>query len=532
MMEKPLFTQSSHMIEQNTDNQHRIAAIDVGTNSIHAIIASVTEKGSLRILSREKDMVRLGDSMSDRKSISDEAMERALKAMKRFSIMANKSEAQIRAIGTSALREAENKDVFISLIERQTGIHIDIISGIEEARLIYVGAMHALPIITQKALVIDIGGGSTESVIGQFGTMHHIHSAKLGSLRLTKLFFPDGIVTAERVQACRTFITGELSACILSIKKSGFDTVIGCSGTIHALIQMIYADKQRKIPETLNGITDQTDDVYVQIEKLIHSHKTEDRLLLPGLESKRADIIVAGALILEHYLKSLSISKLLISAFALREGIVFDTIEKQRDINEYHHLTKLRSDTVYALCDLYKVNLEHAEHVKKLALQIFDDTIQRHRMGDEERELLEAAALLHDVGYHISPEQHHHHSQYIISHCIMPGFTNDESQMIAMIARYHRKSHPKKKHPGFMMLGPEKQKIISILAGILRIAEGLDRRQQQLIDSLHCDIHGNAMLISLTTHNSTLIDIEIWGAERRTALLEDCLGIAISFSAS
>lgn len=532
MMEKPLFTQSSHMIELNTDNQHRIAAIDVGTNSIHAIIASVTEKGSLRILSREKDMVRLGDSMSDRKSISDEAMERALKAMKRFSIMANKSEAQIRAIGTSALREAENKDVFISLIERQTGIHIDIISGIEEARLIYVGAMHALPIITQKALVIDIGGGSTESVIGQFGTMHHIHSAKLGSLRLTKLFFPDGIVTAERVQACRTFITGELSACILSIKKSGFDTVIGCSGTIHALIQMIYADKQRKIPETLNGITVHTDDVYAQIEKLIHSHKTEDRLLLPGLESKRADIIVAGALILEHYLKSLSISKLLISAFALREGIVFDTIEKQRDINEYHHLTKLRSDTVYALCDLYKVNLEHAEHVKKLALQIFDDTIQRHRMGDEERELLEAAALLHDVGYHISPEQHHHHSQYIISHCIMPGFTNDESHMIAMIARYHRKSHPKKKHPGFAMIGPDKQKIISILAGILRIAEGLDRRQQQLIDSLHCDIHGNAMLISLTTHNSTLIDIEIWGAERRTALLEDCLGIAISFSAS
>ena len=156
------------MIEQKNDSLGRIAAIDVGTNSFHAVIASVTEKGSLRILSREKEMVRLGDATTDFKQISDLAMERGLKAMKRFSIMARKSNSQIRAIGTSALREAENKDFFIALVERETGIHIDVISGLEEARLIYVGAMHALPIITQKALVIDIGGGSTESVIGQF----------------------------------------------------------------------------------------------------------------------------------------------------------------------------------------------------------------------------------------------------------------------------------------------------------------------------------------------------------------------------
>jgi exopolyphosphatase/guanosine-5'-triphosphate,3'-diphosphate pyrophosphatase len=518
------------MLETQNDSLDRIAAIDVGTNSFHAIIASVTDKGSLRILSREKEMVRLGDATTDFKHISDQAMERGLRAMKRFSIMAKKSDAHIRAIGTSALREAENKDFFISLIEKETGIHIDVITGIEEARLIYVGALHALPIITQKALVIDIGGGSTESVIGQFGKIHHIHSAKLGSLRLTKRFFPDGIVTSERVNACRTFINGELSTCIRTIKNTGFDTVIGCSGTIHALVQMVYAEKQRKIPETLNGITIHTEDIYARIEHLIHAHTTEERLLIPGMEPKRADIIVAGALILEHYLRMLSVSKLLISAFALREGIVFDTVEKLRDINEYHHLTKLRYDTVYSLCELYKINVEHAEHVKKLALQIFDDTIHRHQLGDEERELLEAASLLHDVGYHISPDQHHHHSQYIISHCIMPGFTNDESQIIGMIARYHRKSHPKRKHPGFSSCSPERQRVISILAGMLRIAEGLDRRQQQLVESLHCDIHDTIMSIALFSKDQALIDIEIWGAERRISLLEECLGVAITFS--
>jgi exopolyphosphatase/guanosine-5'-triphosphate,3'-diphosphate pyrophosphatase len=518
------------MLEENNLAIGRIAAIDVGTNSFHAIIASVTEKGALRILSREKEMVRLGDATSDFKNISDLAMERGLKAMQRFAIMANKSQAQIRAIGTSALREAANKDFFISLIEQETGIHIDVISGIEEARLIYVGAMHALPIITQKALVIDIGGGSTETIIGQFGKVDHIHSAQLGSLRLTKKFFPDGLVTSERVLACRTFINGELSGCIASIKKVGFDTVIGCSGTIHALVQMVYAAKERKTPESLNGITIQIEDLFSQINKLITSYTTEDRLSIPGLESKRADIIVAGALILEHYLLSIGAQKLMISAFALREGIVFDTVEKIRDINEYHHLTKLRHDTVYSLCDLYKVHLQHAEHVKKLALQIFDDTIHRHKLGDEERELLEAASLLHDVGYHISPEQHHHHSQYIISHCIMPGFTNDESQMIGMIARYHRKSHPKKKHLIYSACSPERQRIISILAGILRIAEGLDRRQQQLIEALHCDIHESILSITLFKQSDIEVDIEIWGAERRTSLLEECLGVAISFS--
>jgi len=529
MMEKQLFSLPSHMVDQNEDHNQRIAAIDVGTNSFHAIIASVSEKGSLRILSREKEMVRLGESATDIKRLSDAAMERGIKAMKRFAIMAQKANVVVRAIGTSALREAENKDEFIALVEEEANIHIDVISGIEEARLIYVGVSHALPIITQKALIIDIGGGSTESAIGQFGNLLHVHSAKLGALRLTQRFFPDGLITPERVQACRTFINGELSACIRSIQNTGFDSVIGSSGTIHAFVSMIYAEKQRRLPETLNGISIQSDDIYSIINTLINAPRTEDRMLIPGIESKRADIIIAGSLILEHYLQSLSISKILISSYALREGIVFDTIDKQKDIHEFHHLTKLRYDTVYSLCELYKVNIEHADHVKKLALQIFDDTIHKHNLGDEERELLEAASLLHDVGYHISPEQHHHHSQYIISHCIMPGFTNDESQMIGMIARYHRKSHPKKKHPLFNSYSPERQRIVSILAGMLRIAEGLDRRQQQLIDSVHCDIHDDVMTISLHTKQKALIDIEIWGAERRIALLEDCLGIAITF---
>ena len=529
MMEISRFIPLRLMADQNEDLNQRIAAIDVGTNSFHAIIASVTDKGSLRILSREKEMVRLGESAMDIKRLSDAAMERGIKTMKRFSVMARKSQATVRAIGTSALREAENKDEFIAIVEQEANIHIDVISGIEEARLIYLGASHALPIITRKALVIDIGGGSTESVIGQFGKLHHVHSAKLGSLRLTKRFFPDGVVNPERVKACRTFINGELSPCLQSISSNEFDSVIGCSGTIHAIVTMIYADKERKIPETLNGITIQSDDVFEIIERLIINSTTEERLLIPGLEPKRADIIVAGSLILEHFLKELSISKLQISAYALREGIVFDTIEKQRDIHEYHHLTKLRYDTVYSLCDLYKVNMEHAEHVKKLALQIFDDTIHKHQLGDEERELLEASSLLHDVGYHISPEQHHHHSHYIISHCIMPGFTNDESQMIGLIARYHRKSHPKRKHQEFSSCSPQKQKVISILAGMLRIAEGLDRRQQQLVSTLHCDVHDNIMNITLYPRDQSLIDIEIWGAERRIGLLEECLGVAISF---
>ena len=247
------------------------------------------------------------------------------------------------------------------------------------------------------------------------------------------------------------------------------------------------------------------------------------------MDTTRADIILGGALILEYFLKELNIKNLMISTYALREGLVFDTQQKKQAIKEYHHLSSLRFESVRSAASQFEVNLAHAGHVLKITFKIFDDLKKKHNLGYEARELLESAAILHDVGYHISHDMHHKHSYYIIRNCILPGFTNDEKELIANIARYHRKSHPKKKHENFMSLTEENQKIVKVLAGILRIAEGIDRRQQQFVKQIHTQLNNNNYTIFLEPSSIDAdIDIEIWGANRRIPLLEETLGIKIN----
>ncbi len=509
-----------------------IMAIDLGTNSFHAIIGSVNSKGILKIHSKDKDQVRLGSGATDMKQLHSDSIKRGIQAMKKFSAMSEKAGSTIKAIGTSALREAENRDDFIEKVAFATGIHVEVVSGYEEGRLIYVGAVHALPILTKKALIIDIGGGSTETAIGVLGEVSYVHSAKLGSIRLTQRFFPNGIANEQSIKECRLQIQGDLAPTFSSLLEHGFETVVGTSGTIHTIANMCLLSKGIIQNETLNGITILREEILKHISLITAVYSPQERSLIPGIEPKRADIILAGALILEQIILGLNIQKVTISAYALREGIIFDTIQKENDIREFHHLSRLRYETVYHLCEVYRVNIEHAEHVKNIALKLFDDTITLHGLGDAERELLEAASLLHDVGYHVSPEQHHKHSYYIISNCVMPGFTNDESDIIANIARYHRKSHPKKKHLSFSHLSLEKQRIVTILSGILRIAEGLDRRQHQIVDDLYCTIKQHEVTISVKSLKGLLADIEIWGAIRRKGLLEEALRISISLHMS
>ncbi|MBS1536686.1 MAG: Ppx/GppA family phosphatase [Bacteroidetes bacterium] len=507
-----------------------IAAIDVGTNSFHLVIASVNEKGILQLHSRAKEMVRLGSGSGDMKLLSSDAIERGIDTLKRFAIMAKKVKAPIRAIATSAVREAVNKEEFVRKVFEQTGIQIEVVSGLEEGRLIYVGALHALPILSKRVLVIDIGGGSTETVIGLKGEHQFIHSAKLGAIRLSQRFFKEDVTTIEEVNACRDYIKGGMMPTFGQVLESGFELALATSGTAHTLASMVLASKGKRVPEVMNGVFITRDELLSAVNLLISAGTPQARANLPGMEPRRADIILGGALILEQIILSLNIQRLTLSAYALREGILFDTVQKDADIKAFHHLSRLRSETIYYLTELYKVNIPHANHVRELSLSLFDQLLPIIGLSDAERELLEAAALLHDVGYHISPEQHHKHSYYIISNCVMPGFTNDEANVIANIARYHRKSSPKKKHENINSLSLEKQKIIAILSAILRIAEGLDRRQQQIISSVVLSFEKDAYHIVIQSINGLGADIELWGARRRKDLLEQILGKKIIIS--
>jgi len=508
----------------------KIAAIDVGTNSFHLIIVSVDHRGILQVHYREKESVRLGCCAKDMKTLMPDAMERGVVALNRFALLANAEQAEISAVATSAVREAENKDDFLKKVKKATGIDIEVISGAEEGRLIYLGAIHALPVENLKTLVIDIGGGSTETAIGYQGEIKYVHSEKIGAIRLTEGYFKNGIASPENVAACREFIKGVWSPTMKRLIETGFETVVGTSGTILNLAIMALSEKKEILPEEVNGLNVSRDDMLKIIEKVISIQTPEERKMLPGIDEYRADIIVGGALIIEHAIKSLNIQNILISSYALREGIVYNTIQKNEARIEHHQLSHLRYETIQNICKRYNVLMPHSEHVKNISLSIFDELQWIHGLSFVEREWLEAAALLHDVGFYISTDLHHKHSFYLISHCDMPGFTKDESEIIANIARYHRKSHPTNKHSNFKKLPNDKKKIVKVLGGILRIAEGIDRRQLMVIKDIKIQTIGKNITISLIPEVKTgYPDIELWGADRRKTLLEEALGMTISF---
>jgi len=273
-----------------------IAAIDLGTNSFHLVIASVNSRGVLQIHSRDKEMVRLGSSGNDMKYLSAEAIERGIEALKRFSEMAKKGNAEIRDIARSALREAINCDEFVERAFKEANIRVEIVSGTEEGRLIYIGAIHSLPILNKRALTIDIGGGSTETTIGEKGHVEYVHSAKLGAIRLAKKFFPTEKITESQIQECREYIRGDWAAVFKTILDEGFEVAVGCSGTIHTLAAMAIARQGKPVPEMINGLTIKHADILQSVKDVIGARTAAKRAKLPGMDVKRSGIIHSGAL--------------------------------------------------------------------------------------------------------------------------------------------------------------------------------------------------------------------------------------------
>lgn len=520
------------MTKETRENQNLIAAIDVGTNSFHLIVASVNEDGMLSIHLREKESVRLGSStLKDMKKLAPDAVERGCEAMRNFSKLARSYNAEIHAAATSAVREADNRFEFIDRVKEETGVDVNIISGDEEGRLIYVGAIHSLPIYKKKALVIDIGGGSTETIVGKEGEILFVYSAKIGAIRISQNFFRDYVSTPDKVESCRRFIKGVWSPTLKRVKEEGFEVAVACSGTINTIVGIVNAMKGNKQPESMNGLSATKSELLEAIDKIVSTRTIEERANIPGMDPKRADIILGGALILERAIIDLDIKQLTLSNFALREGIVFDVHENKSNKRQVKNLTHLRYSSVVNLANYYRTNMTHCKYVREIALSIFDDLQSLHRLSKEDREMLEAAAILHDIGYFISHDKHHFHSHYLISQSVLPGFNNEEQELIALISRYHRKSIPKMKHPEFAAIDDKKKYKVRIMAGILRIAEGIDRRSMQLIKSAKAEIRENEIHITLHSDPTKISpDIELWGARRRTELLEDTLEREVKFT--
>ncbi|MGK9477596.1 Ppx/GppA phosphatase family protein [Melioribacter sp. OK-6-Me] len=503
-----------------------LAAIDIGTNSFHLIVVKIKNKGNFEIIDREKEVIRLGEgSSTDIKKILPTAMKRAVDCLVRFKEIAVSHNAIIRAVATSAVREAHNSNEFIELVREKTGIEIEVVSGHEEARLIYLGVLKALPIYNSRTLVIDIGGGSTEFVVGLKGHIDFSVSMKLGAVRLSEKFFPDFKLTPSRIEACRRWVEGEIYPVTNQLKQFRLEKIVGTSGTIMSCGLMINAQKKKSNDVTiLNNFTFTKSELKDVIDEVLSHSTTEKRKKIKGLDEKRADIIPAGVIILETIFKLLEIKEMTISGYALREGIIIDTLQKSASEKSKPVLTDIRKEAVMHLAEKCEYDREHCIHVSQLALQLYDDLMPIHKLKPECREFLEASAILHDVGYHIAHTNHHHHSYYIIKNSELLGFSENEIDIIAHTARYHRKSHPKPGHPEFMKLNEQTRTIIKKLASILRIADSFDRTHRKIVKQLNAVIEPKKVKIIVNHKKGIEPAIELWNLERRKNLFEEVFG--------
>lgn len=497
-----------------------LAAIDIGTNSFHLVIARPDPaRRQFRVIDREKERVRLGTGPGDMKRIVPDAMERGIRTLKRFRTLADAAGARVRAVATSAVREALNQRAFIDRAAREAGIRVEVASGLEEARLVYLGARHGLPPSARTALVVDIGGGSTEFVVGRNGRILYANSLKLGALRLTDRFFPGGKVTGRRVRACRAHVAGMLEPVARAARRFRIRAAVGTSGTVQAAAAMAARRRGDPPRQGLNGAVFGRRELERVVGQVLTAAAPGKRRGIPGLDPGRADILPAGLLVLEGVFEALGLARMTVSEYALREGILLDMMEKSRHAGRFHDPGNLRYRSVLALAEHFLYEERHARHVARLALSIFDQTRKLHGLGDAEREYLEAAAILHEVGFFVSSAQHHRHSYYLIRNAHLPGFTEEEKEILANVARYHRKSHPKPKHEGYARLDPGGRRLVARLAAILRIADGLDRSHAGRVRRVACRVGKRRVAFRLSARGPA--ELEAWGADRKKGLFEE-----------
>ena len=500
----------------------RIAAIDIGTNSIHMIVVQVRPDFSFEVIDREKEMVRLGAGGLDGRALTPEARHAALQVLSKFRRLAESHRVdEVIAVATSATREAENGGEFLQAVTQQTGIRPRVISGTEEARLIHLAAVYGVSVPGEVAVVIDIGGGSVEVTRGTGAALDMGRSFKLGVIRLTERFIKTDPLDSHNERKLVRHIGAEIGKYLQQIARAGFERVIGTSGTILSLGAVASAAAGAPAGSLRNRrfLTKQIR----RVRKDIVALDLEKRLRVPGLEPRRADLAAAGAILLDEILRRLGATEITLCDLSLREGLVLDYISRHRkEIAQADRYPDVRRRSVFELAERCNYWPEHSQHVARLAAALFDQTRAIHGLTDREREWLEYAAILHDIGVHISYAGHHKHSYYLVKNGDLRGFEPDEIEAIALVARYHRQATPKRKHDGFAGLPGRTRRTVRTLAAILRLAESLDRSHAQTISGLELHDRGDDDLLQLRTTGDA--ELELWAAARHAAPFERMTG--------
>ncbi|MER3428789.1 MAG: exopolyphosphatase [Pyrinomonas sp.] len=500
----------------------RIAAIDVGSNSIKLIVAEAMTDGSFVPLAREKDVVRLGRETLEKRHLDADATRRAIEAIARFrAIAASLGAERLIAVATASVREADNAAQFVAEVERQTGVHVEILSGIEEARLIGLAAMQCVP-HARSFINIDIGGGSTEISSFKDSAPTQLFSVKIGAVRLTERFIQHDPPSEEEINALRDEIWRALERPRRERSDIIWDAATGTSGTILAIGEALHGESHQGARR--GGLEIRLPDLE-RFNRQLSTMTLEQRREVADLSVQRAEIIVAGGLILEETMRAFGIQSLLTCEWALREGVILDRLREM--VGRMPNVADARMAGVLGVAHRFGYEAEHAAAVARLAEAIFDQLASHGKLDRSLRPLLMAAALLHDVGYIVAHESHHKHSLYLIKHAELTGFSEEERNIIANVARYHRGALPKEKHPDYVALNVEARDAVWKLASILRLAEALDRNHDGRVRSIRLEsTQGRATLVLECVADCRR---EAEEAMRRREMFEQAFGLSLDF---
>jgi len=497
----------------------RLAAIDIGTNSVHMIVVRVRPDFSFEIVDREKEMVRLGAGGLDGKKLTPEGMAAALQALSKFARLAESHQVdEVLAVATSATREAENGGAFLRAIERRTGIRARIITGTEEARLIHLAAVYGVD-TPKPAVVIDIGGGSVEITRGSGNQLDVARSFKIGVIRLTERFVDSDPISSRDERKMVEFIREEVNRYIDNIVELGFDRVIGTSGTILSLGTVATGLDRGTAPHEVRNLRVPAKSLR-RLRKMVVELDLEERMRLPGLDPRRADLMVAGAILIDTLLKRLGADEITLCDLALREGVLIDYINSHRkDIRRVDSYPDVRRRSVIELAERCAWEADHSRQVAAIALTLFDYTKRIHGLGDKEREWLEYASFLHDIGNHISYGKHHRHSYYLIKNGDLRGFEPEEIDMMALLTRYHRRATPKDDHPGMSEISKRNRHAVEILSSFLRLAETLDRSRHGVVRGIEARERMGELRVKVQAVGDA--ELEVWAAHKQAYALSE-----------
>ncbi len=464
-----------------------LGAIDVGTNSIKLLVANVQEDGTLEVLLREKAMVRLGSETLRTGRLSPEAIEAGVSTVEHFLKLAQGAGAEVvRTVATCAVREASNSDAFVEAVRKRTGLSVEVISGEEEARLINLAVRSEFPATQDPLFLVDIGGGSTEFVISDGARVRLTESLPLGVVRLADRHARTDPPSQRDLRGMKKAIRAAAKRATQAVRKQGFKTCVGSSGTIQSLSLVHEAAILGREPNP-TGHRTLTRKGLKKVNRLLRRSTDREKLRVPGLDPRRRDISVPGGVLLAWILKRTGAEAIAVGERGLREGLLLDYVARHGEIR-LPASRDMRARSVDRLLRRGNAEVLHAAHVARLALEIFDQTHALHQLTATEREWLQYGALLHDIGCYVGYAKHQRHSYYLITHGDLTGFSADEIEVLASLARYHKGGRPRASHENWRRLNPYLQAVVEKLAAILRIADGLDRSHRQIVSSVACRV--------------------------------------------